>query len=92
MAADTLKELSEDQGVSVTALENYPEVILIILWINALMINSDCTLYKCLAFLFFLFFVTYLNDVSLEGFRILRDPCLKFDVIIKFNLIDNGDN
>ena len=92
MAADTLKKLSEDQGVSIAALENYPEVIFIILWINALMINSDCTLYKCLAFLFFLFFVTYLNDVSLEGFRILRDPCLKFDVIIKFNLIDNGDN
>ena len=91
MAADTLKELSEDQGVSIAALENYPEVILIIRWINALMINSDCTLYKCLA-IFFLFFMTYLNDVSLEGFRIFSDPCLKFDVIIKFNLIDNGDD
>ena len=91
MAADTLKELSEDQGVSIAALENYPEVILIILWINALMINSDCTLYKCLA-IFFLFFMTYLNDVSLEGFRIFSDLCLKFDVIFKFNLIDNGDD
>jgi hypothetical protein len=57
MAADTLKELSEDQGVSSAALENYPEVILIILWINAPMINSDRTLYKCIAFLFFLFFM-----------------------------------
>ena len=91
MAADTFKKLSEDQGVSIAALENYPEVILIIFWINALMINSECTLYKCLA-IFFLFFMTYLNDVSLEGFRIFSDLCLKFDVIVKFNLIDNGDD
>ena len=56
------------------------------------MINSDFTLYKYFDFLFFLFFVTNLKNVSLESFRIFCDSSLKFDFVFKLYLIDNGDD